>query len=708
MVFRTSVTELRGVGDAKAKALSRLGISTVWDILNHFPRAYQNRAAVIPCAEAGITDGPVSLVLTVSAEPKDALIRRGMRLLKFRAFDESGTVQITYFNQPYLKDVFRPGATFRFYGKAERKRNGIEMTSPIYEVCPEGDVTRLRPIMPVYPLTSGIGQKFMADLVSQVLAGLGDIPDMLPPSMLLDNSLCTEKFAYRSVHFPESASELDSARRRLMFDELFLASAALATRKARRNLSGASSMTDGDVSSLCDLFPYELTGAQKRSVSEIAADMARSVPMKRILCGDVGSGKTAVAAAAAYIAVKNGHQCALMAPTEILAKQHYAFFAPLFEKLGYSCSMLCGSMTKKEKDGVRRHLASEKDRIDFVIGTHALLTESVTFADLALVITDEQHRFGVMQRAALEEKSKNSHTLVMSATPIPRTLTLVKYGDLDVSRLDEMPAGRKKIGTFTVDSAYRRRLTGFIEKQAQEGHQVYVVCPAIEEKVKKTEDAEEMYDISFAVEHTEPLPILSAMECAANLSAELPNLRIGCVHGKMKTAEKDSVMNAFTSGELDVLVATTVIEVGINVPTATLMVIENAERFGLSQLHQLRGRVGRGEAKSWCILMSDAKNEKSRARLSVMEQSSDGFAIAEEDLRLRGPGDFFTSGGDVRQSGDLAFSIASSCSDESLIASAAASAVALVEDDPNLEREENRLIARRLEKLLSGMSKTIN
>lgn len=708
MVYSTPVKNLRGVGEAKEKALAKLGIQCAGDILRHYPRAYQNRAAVITAAEAGMTDGPVSLVLTVDAEPKDALIRRGMRLLKVRASDGTGVVHITFFNQPYLKDVFRPDATFRFYGKAERVRSAVTMSSPVWEVCPEGDESRLKPIMPVYPLTAGIGQKFMADLVSQVIKGLGDIPDMLPPPVILDNSLCTENTALNNIHFPQSEKDIANARRRLAFDEFYLASTALALRKSKRNLVPASPMTDPDTSGMCGLFPYELTGAQKRCVSEIAADMGKTVPMKRILCGDVGSGKTAVAAAAAYIAVNNGYQAALMAPTELLAKQHYAFFEPLFTKLGFECALLCGSMTKKEKDGVRNRLCAKENPIDFVIGTHALLTDSVHFSRLALVITDEQHRFGVTQRAALEEKSRAAHTLVMSATPIPRTLTLVKYGDLDISRLDEMPAGRKKIGTFAVDSTYRRRLNGFIEKQVSEGHQVYVVCPAIEDKPKKTEDAEELYDIDFALEHTEALPVLSATECAANLAAELPGVRVGCVHGKMKSAERDAVMDAFVSGQLDVLAATTVIEVGINVPSATLMVVENAERFGLSQLHQLRGRVGRGKDKSWCILMSDTKSEKSRARLEIMEKCSDGFAIAEEDLRLRGPGDFFASGGDVRQSGELSFSAASGCTDGGLIAAAASAAVAAVEADPALEREENHLLRRRVEELLDDMEKRVN
>ena len=494
-----------------------------------------------------------------------------------------------------------------------------------------------------------------------------------------------------------------------MFEQLFVLSASLCMKKAQRTVSGARALESSDLSPFTDLLPYEMTDAQKRSVGEIASDLARCVPMKRILCGDVGSGKTVCAFAAAYIAVKSGAQAALMAPTEILAKQHYAEAKPLFEKLGFTVSLLCGSMTKAQKDKTRRMLeGADGERIDFIIGTHALLTESVKFDDLGLVITDEQHRFGVMQRAALEEKAENVHTLVMSATPIPRTLSLIKYGDLDISRIDEMPRGRKKIGTFCVDSSYRDRLNAFIEKQAAKGHQTYVVCPAIEEQAKKAESAEEMADIYLTERINEGLPVKSATECAAELSAKLDGLRVACIHGKMKAAEKDAVMASFSAGETDVLVATTVIEVGVNVPSATLMVVENAERFGLSQLHQLRGRVGRGSAKSWCILMSDTKNEKSRERLAVMEKSSNGFDIAEEDLRLRGPGDFLGREGEIRQSGEADLGLADGCTDPELIARASQSASALVGADPSLSAPEHALLRAECEKKLCGYSKTVN
>lgn len=703
------ITALPGVGEARAKAFKKLGVENIRGLLCHYPRAYQYRGHVRSVAEARSVEGPVSLVLQVVSVPEEhRAYGRGKSYLRFRASDGTGTVSVTFFNQPFLKDTFRPERRFRFWGKLDTS-HGVSMTSPVYEPCVDSTGAELAPIVPVYPLSAGLSQKFISERVRTALGAVITESDMLPAPVLLENGLCTSSFAIRNIHFPENTDALERARRRLMFEQLFVLSATLCMKKAQRTLSGARALESSDLSSFTALLPYEMTDAQKRSVGEIASDLARRVPMKRILCGDVGSGKTVCAFAAAYIAVKSGAQAALMAPTEILAKQHYAEAKPLFEKLGFTVSLLCGSMTKAQKDKTRRMLeGADGERIDFIIGTHALLTESVKFDGLGLVITDEQHRFGVMQRAALEEKAENVHTLVMSATPIPRTLSLIKYGDLDISRIDEMPRGRKKIGTFCVDSSYRDRLNAFIEKQAAKGHQTYVVCPAIEEQAKKAESAEEMADIYLTERINEGLPVKSATECAAELSAKLDGLRVACIHGKMKAAEKDAVMASFSAGETDVLVATTVIEVGVNVPSATLMVVENAERFGLSQLHQLRGRVGRGSAKSWCILMSDTKNEKSRERLAVMEKSSNGFDIAEEDLRLRGPGDFLGRDGEIRQSGEADLGLADGCTDPELIARASQSAAALVGADPSLSAPEHALLRAECEKKLSGYSKTVN
>lgn len=701
----TLVTELKGVGSARANALLRLGIATVGDLIHHFPRAYQNRGDITTAEAARGADGPVALVLTVSAEPSLARLNKGLTMLRFRAFDESGTVQITYFNQPFQKDVFHTGATFRFFGRAETKKGVLSLTNPVAEACREGDTSGLRDIVPVYPLTAGISQKFLCQLMTEALGRLSSVPDMLSAGVVLDNSLCTENAALHAIHFPDSIAELEAARRRLTFDELYIMALAMALRRSTRRRNGATALVNGDISPLSALLGYELTSAQRRCVREIASDMAKSVPMKRLLCGDVGSGKTAVAAAAAYICAASGSQAALMAPTEILAKQHFAFFAPLWEKLGLKCELLCGSMSAAQKRRVTELIASD-EAPQLVVGTHALITDKVRFRDLALVITDEQHRFGVSQRSALEEKSRSAHTLVMSATPIPRTLTLTKYGELDVSRLDELPAGRKKIGTFRVDSTYRERLYGFIQKQAAEGHQTYVVCPAIDEK--KTDDEDSLANLSFGdMFSRETMPIKSAAACARELADALPGVRVGCVHGKMKTADKDAVMSAFSSGELDVLVATTVIEVGINVPSATLMVVENAERFGLAQLHQLRGRVGRGEAKSWCILVSDSETDGARQRLETMERSSDGFEIAEEDLRQRGPGDFFGAG-ELRQSGNYIPPLAACCSDEALMEAAALAAQRTAENDPGLSAPEHELARNAVMRFTENVANTVN
>ena len=703
MTLDTSVTALKGVGEARAKALAKLGIATVGDLVRHFPRAYQNRGDITTVAAARESDDPVALVLTVAAEPSVARLRGRMTMVKVRAYDETGTVQITYFNQPFMRDKFHTGATFRFFGKVEAKKFATQMTNPIAEACADGDTSRLRDVVPVYPLASGVTQKFLCDLIAEALSKLGDIPDMLPPDLIVENSLATENTAMRAIHFPSRLADLTAARRRLTFDELYVMAIGMAMRRNARLGHAAAPLRKCDVKPLLSLFEFELTGAQKRCINEIAADMKRDVPMKRLLCGDVGSGKTAVAAAAAYICAINGKQAAIMAPTEILAKQHFAFFADAWEKLGLRCELLVGSMSAGEKKRVTAALASGE--VDLAVGTHALITDKVSFADLALVVTDEQHRFGVSQRSALEEKSRSAHTLVMSATPIPRTLTLTKYGELDVSRLDEMPAGRKKIGTFRVDSTYTERLYGFIETQASQGHQTYVVCPTIEEK--EPDDVDSMANLFFGSMFRESVPILAATTVADEIAEALPDVRVGCVHGKMKSADKDAVMGAFASGELDVLVATTVIEVGVNVPTATLMVVENAERFGLAQLHQLRGRVGRSDAKSWCILVSDSKTESASERLDTMVECSDGFEIAEADLRQRGPGDFFGSG-ELRQSGNYVPPLAAACSDEELMAAAADAATATVAADPTLSSADNALTAALVARFIENIGNTVN
>lgn len=707
------VTALRGVGSAKAKSLERAGIRNINDLIHHYPRAYQNRGDVKTVAMAALlirTENdcpPSSFILTVSSEPKVSMIRRGMTLIKLRAFDDSGVMELTYFNQPFLKDVFHTGMTFRFFGRPTLEMGRMKMSSPVYELYDEN--IPLQAIVPVYPLSQGLSQKFLSGLVKEALKiAAVTLRDHLPSDMILRSGLCTLSYALQNIHFPKSLEALEAARRRLAFDEMFLLSLAMRVQREKRKVQDAPAFLDTDISTLLALMPFEMTGAQKRSVAEIASDLSKKTPMSRILCGDVGSGKTAVAAAAAYMAIKNGYQCALMAPTEILAKQHYADLSALFLGLGIKTALLCGSLTAAQKKKVKESLLAP-DGPMLVIGTHALLSDGVDFARLGLVITDEQHRFGVNQRAALREKEKGVHSLVMSATPIPRTLSLVIYGDLDVSRLDEMPAGRQKVGTFCVDESYRARLLGFIRKQKEEGGRTYIVCPAIEEAPKKEENPEEMVNLILFGEDSggEP-PLKAAVQYAEDLKKQLPDVPCGFIHGKMKTAEKDAVMDAFVRGEISVLVSTTVIEVGVNVPEATLMVVENAERFGLSQLHQLRGRVGRGRAKSYCILVSDSRSEKSRERLGIMCKTNDGFKVAEADLRMRGPGDFFSKDGTFRQSGGVEMPFSSGMCDTTLIEGAVYEATRLAEEDRELKAPEHALLSTLVQKMHQNQENTIS
>ena len=685
------ITVLNGIGDVRAKAFAKLGIHTLSDLIEHYPRAYQNRADIHSVAGFD-PDAPCSYLLTVATEPRVHLIRRGMSLLKFRAFDETGTCEITYFNQNFLKDTFHVGMEFRFFGRMVKEKSVKKMASPLYEPYFEG--ASLPDLVPVYPLAAGISQKLISRAVKEALSVMETPEDYLPEDIRLGGKFPTLRYAWENIHFPADGEALNRSIQRLAFNEFFTYALSLLRAKSERAASGAPCMEEIDLSDFLDGLPYELTYDQLCAINDVVLDMTGDgmvapdgsvAPMSRILIGDVGSGKTVCAAAAAVLAIQNGYQCALMAPTEILASQHYYSLAPIFERLGYSSALLSGSMTAKEKRTVRDGLAS--GAIPFVVGTHALLEDNVTFARLGLVITDEQHRFGVMQRTVLAEKSAHNHVLVMSATPIPRTLSLVLHGDLDISRIETLPPGRKPVDTFVVDESYRERLNGFMEKQIAEGHQVYVVCPAVEGK-EEPSDPDSMANYTpYTLESStsQPRPLKAAVEYAERLKTVFPTRRVEFIHGKIKGAEKDRIMQAFARGEIDILVSTTVIEVGVNVPNATLMVIENAERFGLSQLHQLRGRVGRGDAKSYCILVSDADGEAAKSRLNIMKQTNDGYKIAEHDLQLRGPGDFLTSGGGaIRQHGGMQFRLADKLGDNSLFESAVAAARALIGADPAL------------------------
>ena len=686
---------LPGVGEKRAEQLARLGLHTVSDLLFHFPRAYENRGDVVSLAgtqEPARAGARQAIILTVSTAPRRSRLKNRMTLLKFRAFDDSGTCEVAFFNQDYLADSFPIGAVFRFFGRVERTGRGFSLTNPAFEPYTEGSA--LPPLFPVYPLTEGLSNKLISGLIRQAMPAIARMEDPLPEDIREREGLCTLAFALRTVHCPPDFPSLHTAKTRLAFDEFFRFALGLGMQGGGARVGGAPvcCVSEETFAGFRALLPYQLTAAQERTIAEIRHDMASGTAMNRMLVGDVGCGKTVCAAAAVYVAVRSGRQAAIMAPTGILAAQHAAELIPLFARIGIRGELLTGATTAARKRKIRAALADPDPaaRLDFVIGTQALLSAGVDFAAPALVVTDEQHRFGVNQRAALSDKNRHAHLLCMSATPIPRSLALVLYGDLDVSRIDQMPPGRQRVDTFVVDESYRARLDAFIRKNVAAGGQVYIVCPAVEQ-AEGAEEADEAGLIPLTADFaaaTPPAPTLpplrAAVQYAAELAERLPDLRIGFVHGRMKQAEKDGIMQAFTAGEVQVLVSTTVIEVGVNVPNACLMIVENAERFGLSQLHQLRGRVGRGNRKSYCILVRAGGGDAARARLEVMRTTYDGFRIAEQDLAQRGPGDFLApaAGGSIRQSGG--FRLAEGWNDAGLMDRAFGDARALLASDPTL------------------------
>lgn len=702
----TDIKKLYGVGPAKAAAYASLGVYNVGDLLRHYPRGYEDRGNVKLITEAdGISK--CAHILTVATQPKNVRIKGRLSLTKFRAYDDSASCEITFFNQEFLKNTFVPGQSFRFYGKIEKKAGSYCLNSPAYE--PYSDVAELPSLIPVYRLTEGLSQKQISkDMRSAMIiaAAAEDAEDILPEDIRRRYSLCPLSFAMRNIHTPESFSALAAAKKRLIFDEFFtfalgVTIAGVQNRRERANPCPLSSSRPLEA-----VLPYKLTGAQNRVIEEIRTDMAKDTAMSRMVIGDVGSGKTVCAAAAMLFAVQNGRQAALMAPTEILARQHYETLSRIFSSLGVRCALLVGATPTAEKKRIYEALAATGDgRLDIVIGTHALISSGVRFSAPGVVVVDEQHRFGVGQRAALAEKNPMCHVLVMSATPIPRSLALALYGDLDISVIDEIPPGRQRVDTFVVDESYRARLDAFIKKQVDEGGQVYVVCPAVEESESDEDEPDFLLDdVSldelFAKKEMQT-PLKSAIEFSEELAEKFPELSVDFLHGRLKSREKEEKMAKFVSGETDVLVSTTVIEVGVNVPNASLMIVENAERFGLSQLHQLRGRVGRGSRRSYCVLVSDAASKEGTAkeRLMIMKNSYDGYSIAEKDLAMRGPGDFLRANRDarVRQSGGVRFRLAELCDDTGLMRIAFSEAKALIEKDaelvqyPDLKKEVEAL-----------------
>ena len=655
----TDIRYLKGVGETRAKSLQKLGITSVRDLLAYFPRTYDDRREYRAIADAA--DGETVCIRAMIADtPTRHTVRRGLDLVKARAVDGASSLSLTFFNQPYVRDALHRGESYVFYGKVEVQGRHRQMTNPLFE--PEGMNRITGHIAPVYPLTAGVSQGLLGKVMRQALDEYADaLPEILPEEVRGEHRLCHVRYAYENIHFPADDEALAVARRRLVFEELYLLTLGLRLLRARRAAVQGPECRVCDSAPFLSALPFTLTGAQRRAVDDCLRDMSAGRPMNRLIQGDVGSGKTMVAAAAVWYAAQSGFQSALMAPTEILAEQHYHTLAPLLEGLGVRCALLTAATRAKTRRSVLEQLASGE--IALVIGTHALLSPDVVYDRLGLVVTDEQHRFGVNQRASLGAKGENPHLLVMSATPIPRTLALMIYGDLDVSVIDELPPGRQKIDTSAVDSSYHERIYAFLRRQIAEGRQAYVICPMVAENDELPDERKAVTAYANKLQHE-----------------VFPTLRVAPIHGKMKPREKDAVMRAFAAGEIDILVSTTVVEVGVDVPNATVMLIENAECFGLSQLHQLRGRVGRGQHKSYCILVSDNEGEENRTRLRAMVHTQSGFAIAEEDLRLRGPGDFFGS----RQHGLPALRVADLTCDMELLHEAQSAAERLLRDDPDL------------------------
>ena len=652
-----SVQFVKGIGPKKVKLFEKLHISTLQDALETYPRDYEDRTHITRIAD--IADDRYAVRAILGTEPKVSRIRKGMTLVKCTIFDESGSLSVTWFNQPYITAQLRVGQEYLFYGRVQGCGRARQMISPQAEKVAENDQNPGR-IVPVYPLTAGLTQRDMARVTEAALDAVpGDWPDPLPEVLRVKYRLPDAADALAAIHRPKNREDVNEARRRMVFEELFLLCCGLQQLRERRRADSGILFRGDRLEEFFAALPFAPTGAQRRAIMEIAADCASGHPMNRLVQGDVGSGKTVVAAALCALAAQNGWQAAFMAPTEILAAQHAETLSPMLGKLGLTCTLLTGSMTAAQKHAALA--AIESGAANVVVGTHALIQQSVVFHRLGAVIADEQHRFGVAQRAALSAKGEMPHVLVMSATPIPRTLALIMYGDLDVSILDETPPGRSPVETYAVGENMRRRITAFIEKQLAAGGQVYVVCPLVENGEGDSR-------------------LKSAEQHAKDLQAQLPHRRVAVLHGRMKNAEKDAVMRDFASQKYDILVATTVIEVGVDVPNANLMVVEDADRFGLSQLHQLRGRVGRGTRQSYCVFFGADKGATARERLKILCKTNDGFEIARADLSQRGPGDFFGR----RQHGLPALHVADLAADLALMQNAREEAEALLAADPSL------------------------
>lgn len=677
MTLDTPLAALSGVGEARVGKLEKLGLRTVGDLLGHFPQRYEDRQKIYTIAEAP-PDVPCCVAAMIAESPQLSRIRNGLELVKARGVDGGGVLHLTFFHQPYLRHTLRPGQPYIFYGQVEGTGRFRSMVNPVFEA--EGSSKVTGRIVPVYPLTAGLSNHWMGGLCRRAVQGCAHLlTEILPPEVRLAHGLCQVEYACWKIHLPDSFQSLEAARRRLIFEELFVLTCGLALLKGRRE-EGQGRVMTGQQKEFETLLPFSPTASQRRAMEDIARDMASGRGMNRLVQGDVGSGKTVVAAFAGWLAAKNGSQCAMMAPTELLAEQHARTLDAILAPAGVRVGLLTGSVKGGARKSTLKALAAGE--LDVVVGTHALFSAGVVYRDLGLVIADEQHRFGVNQRAALAAKAGQSvpHVLVMSATPIPRTLALIIYGDLDVSIMDELPPGRTPVSTYVVGEDKRQRMYAFVRRLVGEGRQVYIVCPAVEET---NENAGDLKAVNTYVEELR--------------ETVFPQLRIGFVHGRLKAGEKEAAMTAFSSGAVDVLVSTTVIEVGMDVPNAALMIVENADRFGLSQLHQLRGRVGRGSHQSYCVLMTASRADSARERLRALAATRDGFQIAEEDLRLRGPGDFFGH----RQHGLPQLKVADFTTDLELLHQARAAAEALIAADPELRRPVHSALRKRVEAMFA-------
>ncbi len=671
--LESRIQYLKGVGEARAKLFAKQNIYSVSDLLRNYPRAYEDWNFVTPIRDAQINEN-VCLKAVVAQAPSVVTVKGGKILVKTSIADGTDYMQIVFFNNKYVKDQLKENEEYLFFGKVtEDKYGGRTMLSPRFEKA--GDKQRIRPI---YKATSSLSSKTTERLVETALKQLdGNIPEILPQYLINKYRLMPFKDALRAIHFPESEKELSLAKRRFIFEELLLLQMGLLWQKSSTLGRVAPKMAADFSKDFFSSLPFEPTGAQKRAVSEAIQDMGTSKPMNRLLQGDVGSGKTAVAAALMYNAVKNGYQAALMAPTEVLANQHYKTLKTFFGE-EIEIVLLTGSVTAAKKRDIREKIKYGNAHI--VVGTHAIIQNDVEFFKLGLVITDEQHRFGVKQRASLTDKGANPHTLVMSATPIPRTLAMMIYGDLDISILDELPKGRQPVKTYCVPTSYHERIYNFLKKNIARGRQCYIVCPLVEELESDLVPATEYYEYLKGTHFT---------DCT-----------LGLLHGQMKAKDKDAVMKRFYNGEIDLLISTVVIEVGVDVPNATIMAIENAERFGLSQLHQLRGRIGRGTEESTCILLSDARNEEATDRFKIMCETTDGFVIAKKDLEMRGPGDFFGS----RQHGLPDMRVANLMTDTRILYEAQNSAKEIINCTVEISEDERKALENEVDKLFARVS----